>query len=683
MLAVVLAGGWWSFRMYAEELRANINERFETITQLKVNQLVQWRKDRLADAGVLMDSGSFIGVLAKWMKAPDAAESKEILFRFRSVAKYNDYRDVLLVDADGQPRLSLSGRLDPLCEEEKQAMAKALHDQSPEMTDLHVDIGDTSPTLDVIAPIFTKDGDAIKPIGAVFLEVDAGQFLYPVIQSWPTPSQTAEILLVRRDGDNVLFLNELRYKKDTALKLRVPLSQVQILAVKAVLGQRGLVEGRDYRGGNEVGEIRAVPDSPWVLVAKEDAEEYLEPLRQSLWVSASIVGLLILAMAQAFIFVERQQAAAQALRESEELKRLMIESAKDYAIIMLDPVGRVRNWNPGAERIIGYRAEEIIGQHFSCFYPEEKIRDRFPEFELRVAAEKGRFEDEGWRVRKDGSLYWADVVISAMHNAQGKLLGFVKLTRDVTARKEATERIQNLNEELQRRADLLETANKELEAFSYSVSHDLRAPLRAVDGFSQAVLEDYRSHLPPEGQHYLQTIREGAQRMGTLIDDLLTFSRLSRTPLNKQSVNTSKLVRNVLEDLNSEREGRQVEIKIGELPSCQGDPALLKQVWVNLLSNSLKYTRTRKPAVIEIGCKSEQNETVYFVRDNGVGFDMRYAGKLFGVFQRLHRSEEFEGTGVGLAIVQRVIHRHGGRIWAEAEPDRGATFFFTLKGKNK
>jgi light-regulated signal transduction histidine kinase (bacteriophytochrome) len=203
-----------------------------------------------------------------------------------------------------------------------------------------------------------------------------------------------------------------------------------------------------------------------------------------------------------------------------------------------------------------------------------------------------------------------------------------------------------------------------------------------VDGFSQAVLEDYGPQLPPECQRDLQTIRAGAQRMGTLIDDLLAFSRLSRAPLNKQTVNTDNLVRAVLDDLNAERQGRQIEIQIGEMPPCQGDPALLKQVWTNLLSNAVKYTRQRNPAVIEIGCKAEQ-ENVYFVRDNGAGFNMKYVHKLFGVFQRLHRADQFEGTGVGLAIVQRVVHRHGGRVWAEAALDHGATFNFTLNQETK
>jgi light-regulated signal transduction histidine kinase (bacteriophytochrome) len=211
----------------------------------------------------------------------------------------------------------------------------------------------------------------------------------------------------------------------------------------------------------------------------------------------------------------------------------------------------------------------------------------------------------------------------------------------------------------------------------------LRAPLRALDGFAQAVIEDYGPQLPEPGRGRLQAIRKTAERMGKLIDDLLAFAQFSRQPLNKRAVETEKLVRGALGELSSEQSGRPIEVRVGELPPCQGDPALLKQVWVNLLSNALKYTRGREPTVIEIGCLREKGENVFFVRDNGTGFDMQYAGKLFGVFQRMHRADEFEGTGVGLAIGQRIVRRHGGRIWAEAAVDRGATFYFTLPGETE
>ena len=224
----------------------------------------------------------------------------------------------------------------------------------------------------------------------------------------------------------------------------------------------------------------------------------------------------------------------------------------------------------------------------------------------------------------------------------------------------------------------LEAAVTELAAFSYSIAHDLRAPLRAMNSFAGILLEDYAPQLDAEAQHYLQRVSSNALRMGQLIDDLLAFAQLSHTPLKKQPVAPADLVREALEELRPEYEHRRVEFSIGELPPCQADPALLKQVWTTLLDNALKFTRERAVARIEAGWHDRQGEYVYSVRDNGIGFQMQYADKVFGVFQRLHRREDYEGTGVGLALAQRIVHRHGGRIWAEAKVDQGATFYFTL-----
>lgn len=250
----------------------------------------------------------------------------------------------------------------------------------------------------------------------------------------------------------------------------------------------------------------------------------------------------------------------------------------------------------------------------------------------------------------------------------------------VIGRKQAEEEIKQLNQDLQRRTIDLAAANKELEAFSYSVSHDLRAPLRAINGFSRILSNEYATQLAPEAKRYLQMTQHNAQQMGQLIDDLLSFSRLGRSQLKKQQVAPTAIVYDVLTALRHEQENREIEILISDLPTCQGDWALLKQVWINLLANALKFTRQRQIARIEVGYEQE-DEVVYFVKDNGVGFDMQYVHKLFGVFQRLHRAEEYDGTGVGLAIVRRIIERHGGRVWAKAEVNQGATFYFTLESK--
>ena len=253
-----------------------------------------------------------------------------------------------------------------------------------------------------------------------------------------------------------------------------------------------------------------------------------------------------------------------------------------------------------------------------------------------------------------------------------------ELQKEVDARTQAEEAVQKLNRDLKQHARELKETNTELEAFAYSVSHDLRAPLRAIDGFSRIVLAEHAGDLPEEAQRYLQLVRDNTRQMGQLIDDLLSFSRLNRQPLNKISVEPNAIVRLVLKDMAQVQNLERVNIAVDNLPPCQADPGLLRQVYANLLSNAFKFTGKREAACIEVGCREQDDERVYYVKDNGVGFDMQFAAKIFGVFQRLHRAEDYEGTGVGLAIVQRIINRHGGRIWAEAEPEKGATFNFTL-----
>jgi light-regulated signal transduction histidine kinase (bacteriophytochrome) len=287
-------------------------------------------------------------------------------------------------------------------------------------------------------------------------------------------------------------------------------------------------------------------------------------------------------------------------------------------------------------------------------------------------------------MRKDGSPFWANVVATPVRNPEGKLLGFVEITRDLTEQKEAQEKIECLNSDLRLHASQLEDANKELESFSYSVSHDLRAPLRHIDGFVKMLLKQCGEKLDEREKRYLGIITDSAQRMGALIDDLLVFSRMSRAELRHSKVSTDSLVHEAVNGMQTEINDRHINWNIGALPEVDADPAMLQQVWVNLISNAVKYTRPRDPAEIEIGSTESGNghgEHVFFVHDNGVGFEMQYAHKLFGVFQRLHRAEEFEGTGIGLANVGRIVHRHGGRVWAEGEVNAGATFYFSLPKK--
>lgn len=355
----------------------------------------------------------------------------------------------------------------------------------------------------------------------------------------------------------------------------------------------------------------------------------------------------------------------------------IVESSHD-AIISKSLDGTITSWNPGAQRLFGYSAEEIVGKPITLLFPPDRSEE-----EAQIVSRLKRGERvehiEAMRIRKDGRRIQVSATISPIKDRNGQVTGASKIVRDITERVQAQKEIQRLNEDLARRAAQLEVANKELEAFSYSVSHDLRAPLRHIDGFLELLQKKAGSALDAKCQRYVGMISESAREMGTLIDDLLSFSRMGRGEMRTAQVNLEHLVHTTIRDLGVETSGRDISWKVQPLPEVQGDCSLLRQVFVNLLSNAVKYTRTRARSEIEIGCLPSGNgEDAFFVRDNGVGFDMKYADKLFGVFQRLHEADEFEGTGIGLANVQRIVCRHGGRVWADAIVDEGATFYFSL-----
>lgn len=359
----------------------------------------------------------------------------------------------------------------------------------------------------------------------------------------------------------------------------------------------------------------------------------------------------------------------------------IVESSDD-AIIGKDLTGKVVSWNSGAQRMFGYDAAEMVGTSI-----ERLISPDRPDEERRILENARRGETrlyETIRLRKDGKPVHLSLAVSPIRDAQGNIVGVSSIARDITERKRAEEQILKLNAELEHRVQVrtaeLTAANQELEAFTYSVAHDLRAPLRHVDAFTRILQEDFAGTFPPEAAQLLETIRRGSENMTRLVNDLLNLAHVGRQEMKKERTSLNQIVDEVIAEMGRETRGRDIEWQIAPLPTAMGDPGLLKQVFANLLSNSVKYTRPRNKAIIEINWHMMNDEPVIYVRDSGVGFNMKYADKLFGVFQRLHRAEEFEGTGVGLAIVERVIKRHGGHVWAEAEVGKGATFYFTIDG---
>ena len=348
-----------------------------------------------------------------------------------------------------------------------------------------------------------------------------------------------------------------------------------------------------------------------------------------------------------------------------------IQMIGQHAVLSVaDLAGGIIQANDRFCEISGYTQAELLGQNHrivnSGTHPKE--------FFARMWATITRgdiWRDEICNRAKDGTLYWMDSAIVPFKDTQGKVLRYISVRIDITKRKKS-------EAELLQAMAASEALNKELEAFSYSVSHDLRAPLRSIDGFSQALAEDYAEHLDAVGHDYLSRVRRAAQRMGLLIDDMLRLARITRAEMVRVLVDLSEVAREVKTDLIRHRGYGEVEFRVQVGLVVYGDPALLRILLENLLDNALKYSSKIENPVIELGSVEEDGRTVYFVRDNGAGFDMAYVGKLFGAFQRLHRAEEFPGTGVGLATVKRIVHRHGGEIWAEGQPGNGAIFKFTL-----
>ena len=365
--------------------------------------------------------------------------------------------------------------------------------------------------------------------------------------------------------------------------------------------------------------------------------------------------------------------AAKHRKVIEERYRLLIETMQDYAMFTLDPTGTVTSWNPGAERMKGYSPLEIIGQNFSRFYTEEDQRSGLPELILSTALQQGHYEDEGWRVRKDGSRFWASVVVTPLRTEDGVLLGFSKVTRDVTERKRLTEELEQHAKELELRIGERDQTNADLEAFSYSVAHDLRAPLRAIEGFTSAALDDFGEELPARVRDYLNRVVNASERMDTLIGDLLQYSRITRTEITNSRVGLEQAVHQALEHFDKDARSR-IFVNVEAGLAAIAHQATLVQAVINLVSNALKFYPPGANPHAEIRAFRKGENVIIQVRDEGIGIENVHQEQIFRAFERLHSMEQYPGTGIGLAIVERGVAKMGGKIRVQSAPGKGSTF---------
>jgi PAS domain S-box-containing protein len=398
---------------------------------------------------------------------------------------------------------------------------------------------------------------------------------------------------------------------------------------------------------------------------RKDGSEF--PIEIMLSPLESTEGILVTA---AIRDITGRKRVEDALRRSEERFRLMAAGVKDYANLMLDPEGLVVSWNEGAERIKGYRADEVLGQPFSLFYPAEEIRDGIPAFELAQAEKNGRFEGEGWRVRKDGSRFLAHGVITALRDGKGQLRGFGKITRDITEGRKSAENLEKTMVELKR-------SNDELEQFAYVASHDLQEPLRMVASYTQLIAKRYRGRLDSDADEFIAYAVDGCNRMQGLIQDLLSYSRAGANVGTLLETSCERALAKAVKNLQRTIEDGGAIVTHDVLPMILTDETQLVQVFQNLIGNAIKYRRVEPPNV-HVAAALMGEEWIFSVHDNGMGIDAQYFDRIFVIFQRLHGQKEFEGTGIGLAMCKKIVDRLGGRIWVESQLTKGSTFYFSL-----
>ena len=682
--ALVMAGlGYGAYRYQGAQAQRQGYARLNYLASQKAARIDDWFQERAGDAAVtasdplLLDHLLGLGPGA----GPDPALGRDLAQRLATLRAAYHYRSALLLGPGGD-LLAGAGEAALLPWEAGALPAGTAPAEPRFIWEIHPMPG--GPQLRVSCLTAVLAGAPARRLGTLVLRLDVEAFLDRVLEPWPGPTSTGEMLLLARHGDSACALN--RTRLPGAAVLSVPMTLTERVGVQALLKGDGPEQGLDYHHAVTQGYSRRLASLPWVVLAKVDREEFLQPVRQLSLLYSGMAVLLAGALAL-FLAAWRDRERA---REAVERGRLEAESRSlgsqlaalsrysNEIVLVLDPGGRVLEANEQASAAYGFSREQL------CAMRIQQLRDAgaVGDFEQQFATvvEQGAVRFRSVHRRRDGSRF--PVAVSSLaFELEGR--PFIRsIVLDITEQAQAEERSRQLNEELERRVAertaQLETAFREMEAFSYSVSHDLRGPLRGIDGFSLALLEDFGGQLDERGRHYLQRIRHGTQAMGKIMDDLLDLARLSRQELVRETVDLSGQARELLADLAGPEAGA-VQLVIQDGLAVQADPRLMRMALGQLLANAWKFAGRRPGARIEFGQAVPPGDCpVFFVRDNGVGFDMAYAGKLFTAFQRLHDIAQFPGTGIGLAIVQRILVRHGGRVWAEAELDRGATFFFSL-----
>lgn len=680
-------GGYFLFEHQKKKLKEKEWEQLAAIADLKVGQIMNWRKERIGDGSIIMETPFIHHHVRQLLRGPGSNEDKQAFLDWMFLwQRTYSYQSIFLLDTTGTVRLSVpegEGLPDPY----SRALAlEAMREKKVLLSDLHRSETAQKIHIDLCVPLLGAGGPKNLPLGALLLEIDPYQFLYPLIQSWPTPSPSSENFLIRPEGTEILFLNEARFQKNTALNLRLPIDEQRFAAALGARGQEGIVESLDYRGVAVLAALRRIPDSPWFLVAKLDQEEIYGPIHQQAWyIGILIVSLIIGAGLSVGLLWRQQRALAQQRQYEGELERRALAQHFDYLtryandiILLMDKDLKIIEVNDRATESYGYTREELLGMNAEDLLPPEAGSPLVEQRDKLDGLAGVIFEIP--QRRKDGTTFYAESS-SRVIEVEGKKF-YQSILRDITERKRAEEALADRTLQLERINRELAALNAQLDDFTHMASHDLQEPLRTLIAFSGLLRKDLGDSLPERAGQDLGFIADAAKRMQALIQDLLALSRAGRAAQKRENVSLRECADLALENLTMRVKETGAQVIYDKLPRVWGDATLLTQLYQNLIGNTLKFSGDQRP-IIQLTFEEREGAQVFGVKDTGIGIEPKYAREIFKPFRRLHGRDEYEGSGVGLAICGKIVKRHGGEIWVESKPGKGAHFRFTLSHRAK
>lgn len=677
LVAGIISAGYFYHRKHEKQYLSEMERQLSAIADLKRGELQLWREERLADAALFHHNSAFESLVKVVIKHPGAKQShREIKAWIGRLQSKRNYNRIFLLDSAGNSRLTLPGNSgEPLSRFVRDKALESMHTGQITFADFHRNEFSGKIYLSILVPMFDP-APAGEPLGVLVIRIDPQKYLYPFIQSWPISSASAETLLVRREGRNVLFLNELKFRKNAALNLRIPLERTEIPSVMAVLGREGIVRGIDYRGHQVLAALRAVPGSPWQLVTRIDAEEVYAPMREQLWLTVLMVCAMLVSAGTGVGFVWRQQSSRfYRDRYEAELERIKLEERLTRIAANLPgaifqyqlSVGgssRIPYASSGLEALYGVRPDDAVQEIsllLAVIHPDDAAE--VTGTLLKSARTLSPWHNEHRVNHPDRRVIWVEGSATPELKPDGSVLLHGFLT-EITERK--------------RKEREIEKKNSELERFTYTVSHDLKSPLVTIKTFLGYLEEDIKLPENPRVQQDLGFMHNAADKMSQLLVELLELSRIGRLNNPPQEVAFRDLAREAVQLDAGRISAREVTVEIGDSPLLLiGDRPRLIEIWQNLVENACKFMGSQENPRIEIGVEDCGQEPLFFVRDNGIGINPRFHSKVFGLFEKLEA--ESEGTGLGLALVKRIVELYDGSIRVESAGEgKGTTFFFTL-----